>query len=140
MKIQKYTRISISIVYRMFPVRIFMKVRESQCINLPHLLSPISFAFHRATQYHLSSINIEIHVNQTNSREGIHRVAPRFILFLFFPFFPLFPFFLRYRCRHDRYIAILLIRPSIIRMPLVPLSTARHARVALEIEYGSSFP
>lgn len=141
MKMQKYTRISISIVYRMFSVRIFMKVRESQCINLPHLLSRISFAFHRATQYHLSSINIEIHVNQTNSREGIHRVAPRFILFLFFPFFPLFPFFFAlHRCRHDRYIAILLIRPSIIRMLLVPLSTARHARVALEIEYGSSFP
>lgn len=45
--------------------RIVMKVHESQCINLPELLSSIScsFAFRRAEQYYLSSINIGIHVN-----------------------------------------------------------------------------
>lgn len=45
--------------------RTVMKVHESQCINLPELLSTIScsFAFRRAEQYYLSSINIGIHVN-----------------------------------------------------------------------------
>lgn len=42
---------------------IYKSSREPVYQSFPHLLSPISFAFHRATQYHLSSINIEIHVN-----------------------------------------------------------------------------
>lgn len=102
--------------------RIFMKVHENQCINLPVLLSSISgsFAFRRAEQYHLSSINIGIHVNQTNSRGGIRpRCAHRDAPFCISP------------PAYDRYITILLIQRSIIRVLLVLSSAARHAHVPL---------